>query len=130
MSQQFFPNTIPNINIDPTFVALAASRAVEVDLLSGAIAVKSGNVFLTKAGVAVMTLALPIAGTPDASGDDGKTLTIISTTANAHTVTTPANGIDGSLHIATFSGTLPNVLELKAYQGVWYSVIKLGITNS
>ena len=130
MSQNFFNHSIPNIDIDPAFTALAASRAVEVDANSGAIAIKAGTVFITKAGIAAMTLALPTAGTPDAGGDDGKTLTIVSTTANAHTVTTPTNGIDGSLHIATFSGTLPNVLELKAYQGTWYSVVKLGITNS
>jgi len=59
---------------------------VEVDSADGAIAAKEGYVFITKAGVAALTLPLPTAGMPSVGGDDGKVLTIQSTTANAHTV--------------------------------------------
>lgn len=104
---------------------------VEVDAASGAIGIKAGLVTLTKAGIAVMTLALPVAGTQANGGDDGKVLRIISETANAHTVTTPTNGFNGALHIATFSGTLPNAFELVARNGSWWSVsTNLGVTLS
>lgn len=75
----------------------------------------SGVVLITAAGVAACTLALPIAGT-----DDGKVLMVISTTANAHTVTTPANGLNKTLHIATFAATVGAYVILLAYQGTWY----------
>src|ERR1700676_60534 len=77
-------------------VALDARFAAEeVDGSSAAIGINSGVVYITKAGVAAMTLAAPTAGLPAAGGNDGQELTIVSTTANAHTVTTPANKING-----------------------------------
>lgn len=74
-----------------------------------------GLVMITAAGVAACTLALPIAGT-----DDGKVMGIISTTANAHTVTTPATGLNKTLHIATFAATVGAYLWLVAFNGTWY----------
>jgi hypothetical protein len=88
---------------------------VSAALVDGAIAIKTGTVAITKAGVAALTLAAPTATT-----DDGKVLTIIATTANAHTVTTPAAKLNG-LHIATFGGAVGDSLVLEAYQGVWYT---------
>src|SRR6266436_4691939 len=52
--------------------------AVAVD---GAIAVKNGTVAITKGSACALTLADPIAGT-----DDGCCLTILATTAFAHTI--------------------------------------------
>ncbi len=110
--------------------ALDAWKAVEVDAASGAIASKEGSVFITKAGVAVMTLPLPTAGLPSAGGDDGRELTIITTGAYAHTVTTPAGGLNGASHIATFAAAVGNNIKLKAYNAVWYVESSIGITLS
>lgn len=74
-----------------------------------------GLAMITAAGIAACTLALPIAGT-----DDGKILTIISTTANAHTVTTPAGGLNKTLHIGTFAATVGAYMLLVAFSGTWY----------
>jgi hypothetical protein len=97
-------------------------------------------VFVTKAGVDAMTLATPVAGTYPSSNalgdilgtpnDDGKRILIYSTTAQAHTVTTSANKINGSKHIATFAGAIGDFLELIAFNGVWWVVAQLGITLS
>lgn len=104
---------------------------VETDLVSAAIAIKEGNVFITDASAAAMTLALPTAGLPSAGGDDGRELNIKNTTTGAHTITTPANGINGNKHIATFSGALTDCLQLVSYNGVWYTVgTPSGITLS
>lgn len=72
-------------------------------------------VAVTAAGIATMTLALPVAGV-----DDGKIVCVVSTTANAHTLTTPANGLNKTLHIATFAPTVGAYVWLVAYQGTWY----------
>jgi hypothetical protein len=93
---------------------------------SGAITIGAGKVIINGAGVVALTLALPIAGAPSSGGQDGNTLQILSATAHAHTVTTPANGINGADDTATFSGTLPNVLELTAYNGKWWSTLNVG----
>lgn len=102
----------------------------QIAAANGAITIKEGNVWLTKAGVAAMTLALPIAGQPSAGGDDGRELTILDTTGNAHTVTTPASGINGADHIATFGGTAGQVATLVAYNGSWWVTLKSGVTLS
>jgi hypothetical protein len=72
-------------------------------------------VVLSAAGVATCTLALPVAGV-----DDGKVMCIVSTTANAHTVTTPATGLNKTLHIATFAAAVGAYLWLVAIAGTWY----------
>ena len=95
---------------------------------SGAIAFPANpftEVLLTKAGVGVYTLALPTAGT-----DDGKRLRITSTTAFAHTVTTPALGYDGATHIATFAAAVGNGMLLEASNGTWLVVENTGVTLS
>ncbi len=91
----------------------------------GAINIKNGTAFITKGTAAALTLAAPVAGT-----DDGRELLIVSATAAAHTVTTPANAINGADHIATFGAAIGNVIHLVAYNGVWYMVSQIGITLS
>ena len=108
--------------------AINGSKSVEVDAASGAIALKEGTVVITKAGIAAMTLAAPTAGAQTAGGDDNKKLTILSTTAFAHTITTPANGLNGSLHICTFAANVGSAIELIAYNGAWYMVNDIGAT--
>ena len=105
--------------------ALSAKMPVEVGLVNGAITIKHGLVPLTKAGVAAMTLAAPIAGT-----DDGKMLYIIAATANAHTVTI-ANGLSGvgaGADVGTFGGAVGDRVVLVAYNGIWYPVVNINVT--
>lgn len=83
----------------------------------GAITIKNGVAKVTKAGVAAMTLANPTDVT-----DDGKELTILSTTAQAHTLTVTGGFGNGSTgeDVATFSGAIGDNINLKAYGGYWY----------
>lgn len=121
-------STSPDFNTNLA-AAINGGRVVEVDAASGAIAVKEGTVVITKSsGAAVMTLALPVAGAQTAGGDDGKVLRIVSTTAQAHTVTTPATGYNGATHIATFAANIGSAFELVAYNGSWYMLNTIGIT--
>lgn len=97
---------------------------------SAAIVSTQGKVYLSKGSVGNWTLALPIAGLPSAGGNDGQRLTIISTTAFAHTVTTPASGLNGANHIATFTAAAGNCIEVSALGGVWYTTQLKGVTLS
>lgn len=120
---------------NPTGAALPfpGTSQPPVVTLSGttdAIVVKTGTVMVLNASAAdLMTLANPTSGGPGI-GDDGKTLTIISNTAFAHTITTGAHGINGNKNIATFGAAIGNLIELKAYNGAWYMVLQIGITLS
>lgn len=141
---QTFDSTAPVLYIDDASGAIdqggsstaagtvitGADGAPEIDLVSGAIAVKKGLVIITKAGVAAMTLALPVAGAQSAGGDDGKMLRIISATAQAHTVTTPAAGYNAASTIATFAAAIGNGILLVAKNGTWLVAQSLGITLS
>lgn len=87
----------------------------------------SGSYLVTTAGVDAMTLAAPTSGT-----DDGVTITITSTTANAHTLT--ATGLlktgSASVNLATFAAFAGAGLTLRAYQGLWYVDKSVGVTFS
>jgi hypothetical protein len=79
------------------------------------------------------TAADPIAISPPRAGQgfqDGRIIRIISTTLFAHTLTGPTNIYNGSTHIATASGTLPNTLTFEAYNGIWYVIANIGWTLS
>lgn len=93
----------------------------------GAISIKHGNVVITKAGVAALTLANPTATT-----DDFKTLRIVSTTAHAHTVSNAAgagfNSGGAGSDIATLGGAIGDGLTVMAYQGKWYVVHSVNAT--
>lgn len=80
-----------------------------------------GTAILVAGSAAAMTLAAPVAGAKPA-GQDGNILTIVAADAFAYTVTTPANGYKGSLHIATWSAAIGNNIDLVAYNGTWYPV--------
>lgn len=86
----------------------------------GAIAVPPGDTtyFITKAGVAAMTIVAPTATT-----HDGIRLTFISTTAQAHTLDMASSGINGgSADIGTFGGAAGDGVTIVAYQAHWYEV--------
>ena len=66
-------------------------------------------------------LALPLPG-PQPLGDDGKQIEVIDVSGKLHTITTPANGINGSKHIATWNGTAGSNITLQAWNGSWWTV--------
>jgi hypothetical protein len=86
--------------------------AVTHYIVAGAIPVATGTAGIGSAAALAMTLASPTAL------QDGTTIFVTAETAHAHTVTTPANGINGSKHIVTFAAEGDGV-ELEALGGVW-----------
>lgn len=92
---------------------------------NGAITIQNSAVVVTKAGVAALTLPTPIATT-----HDGIEITVIATTAFAHTVTTQTNKINGASAVATLGGAKGDGITLIAYQGVWYVKRSTNITLS
>ncbi len=109
----------------------AGPQQDKVTVLSGssdAIVVPGTNV-ITTAGVDACTLALPVAGA-FGTGGDGKILRIVSTTANAHTITVATTGhfiLGGTsgtaYHVATFTDAVAgDYLLLLAYNGYWYVI--------
>lgn len=90
---------------------------------SGAITQKSGRAFLTGASATAYTMAAPIAG-----ADDFKLVEVVDTTGHAHAITFPANSINGTLHVATYNGTVGSTLAMRAFGGVWY--VNAGTTVS
>lgn len=98
----------------------------------GAVTQKSGTLFVTKAGVCAMTIADPTSGAPEAGGDDGKVLTVIATTANAHTLSNAAgsgfNAGGAATDVGTFGGAKGDNIVVQAYQGKWYVVSKTNVT--
>lgn len=107
-------------------LAAGIQQPVELGAANGAIAAKTGVVMLTKAGVAAMTLAAPTAGT-----DDGKVLTIVAATANAHTVTQTTPGFNNagtSGDVATFGGAIGDNMVVVAYNGRWHVISLRNVT--
>jgi hypothetical protein len=111
--------------VGPGSPDITAGDKVETEVQSGAIGIKSGTAVIMATSLAALTLALPVAGT-----DDGKTLTILSGTAFAHTVTTPANGINSIYHVVTMNGFIGNSVKLKSYNGTWMADTSTTATNA
>jgi hypothetical protein len=86
---------------------------------------------ISKATAAALTLGVPTAG-----ADDGVQLQFISTTAAAHTITTPAAGDirDGNTSdhdtVATFNSHIGANCTLVAYNGIWYVTDETGVSLS
>lgn len=95
--------------------------AIAVD---GAITIRPGTVYATKAGVLAATLAAPTPTT-----HDGIVIRLVATTANANTLTCPAGTLGGNA-VATFGGAINDYIEVEAYQGVWYPVGEKNIVYS
>jgi hypothetical protein len=111
-----------------TGATVVAKHPVIAVAASGAIAVPTGNTtyFITKAGVAAMTLVDPTATT-----HDGLRLTFISATAESHTLSNAAgsgfNGVGAGADIGTFGGAIGDHLIIEAYQGKWYVIDNVGV---
>ena len=98
---------------------------------SGAIPVQDGLIVLNGAAVQAMTLALPTATNKQGANiADGSQLTVLSAGAYAHTVTTPANGINGNKLTATFAPNVGSNITLVAVNGIWVVLASTGITLS
>lgn len=109
-------------------IANPIQKAPYVASTDGPIDSTKDLVVITKGSAAALTLAAPVAGAASVGGDDGKELSVLSTTAFAHTVTTPANKINGNKLTATFAAAVGNIVEFYAYNGVWYVKNQTGIT--
>ena len=96
---------------------------------AGAIAL-GGKVALKAGSGAAMTLALPAAGAQNAGGQDGMTMKFVSLDAEAYTITTPADGINGADDTATFGGAIGDAMELMAWGGTWVTMSLKGVTLS
>jgi hypothetical protein len=84
----------------------------------GAVTITSGTQFITKAGIALLTVAAP-------SSNDGVEITFISTTANAHQITftgsTLQNGVAATGRItATLAAQAGASLTVVAKGVLWY----------
>jgi hypothetical protein len=115
----------PNATFSPHILrqGIPYQHNVEVVTVNGAIAsIAGGHVYLTKAGVAAMTLAVPFG--------DGAELTITSTTANAHTVTIAAGlaGAGAGADVLTFGGAIGDSITLTSYGGYWHKKSVINVT--
>ena len=115
-------------------LVLQGALAEQYDVISadGAVTQRSGVLFVTKSSACAMTIANPVSGDPMAGGDDGKRLTIVSTTAQAHTLTRSTTGFnDGGsgADVATFGGAKGDGLTIVAYGGKWYIESKINVTT-
>lgn len=93
---------------------------------NGAITIASQVAVITKGTAAAMTLAAPTTGT-----DDGVTITIVSDTAAAHTITATTIGFnkaDAAGDVATLGGAIGDGLAVMAYQGEWLVLNNINAT--
>jgi hypothetical protein len=86
---------------------------------NGAIAIKPGLVLLSKSTAGAYTLAAPVAGPQDQGGQDGITMQIVASTAEAHVVTTPALAFNGVDDTATYGGAIGDSMEITSNGGIW-----------
>jgi len=93
-------------------LAQVASDAVTHAVSSGAIAIANGAIGLGSAGPLAMTLDTPTLA------QDGTVITITAETAQAHTVTTSANKINGGSLVLTFAAQ-GDTVTLEATGQIW-----------
>jgi hypothetical protein len=119
---------LTDLHVDSFTIGSQALPEIEVTQAmtgDGAIAIKSGIVTLSKGSAIAATLANPTATT-----DDFKELTIISLTAQAHTVAVTGgfgNGGAGKVK-STFGGVIGNNIKVIAFGGYWYVIGGQGFT--
>ena len=117
-----------DLTVSALTIGTQAIREVEATQTltgDGAITIKNGTVILNKGSAIAATLANPTATT-----DDFKYLTIISITAQAHTIAVTGgfgNGGAGKV-TATFGTVVGNNVKLVAFGGYWYVIGGQGVT--
>ena len=90
-------------------------QPVQVASANGAInLLDGGQVVITKGSACALTLAVPVR--------NGVELTIISSTAYAHTVTVSGGiaGAGASADVGTFGGAVGDGVTLMSYNSLWY----------
>lgn len=103
-----------------TLAAATIAPNVQVASANGAITIPSGGeslVFITKAGVCALTLGVPT------TAQNGVKITVVATTAHAHTVTAATIGFnagDAGADVGTFGGAIGDGFSVVAYGGEWY----------
>lgn len=110
-------NVVGNVTGNITGGVLAPVVEVTAD---GAITVPTVDTkyVITKAGVAAMTIVNPTDVT-----HDGLTLTFITNTANAHTLTRATTGFNDAGaggDVATWGGAKGDGMQITAWDGKWY----------
>lgn len=108
-----------------TIYADEISPNVQVASANGAITIESGVVAITKGGVCALTLAAPSAA------QNGTMITIVATTAHAHTVTNSSPGFNSagaSGDVATFGGAIGDSMVVVAYGEKWHTVSLRNVT--
>lgn len=93
------------------------TQSVSLVTADGAIAIPDVDTtyFITKAGVAAMTIVAP------STAQNGRRLTFIAATANAHTLDMASSGInEGSADFGTFGGAKGDGVTIVAYNQHWY----------
>ncbi len=106
--------TISGIALVKSIYDVPVGNQLQVPIVAGAIQLKSSTVLIKGSGVIALTLALPTTGV-----HDGMTIRIQSTTASAHTVTTPAVGFNATNTLATFGGAKGDGFEVTAAGVTW-----------
>lgn len=86
----------------------------------GAITIPGGYVILDKAGAIAATLADPTV--------DGLEITVISATAQAHTLDL-VSGVDGgAADVGTYGGAIADRVTLFSYDGSWWTKQNTNVT--
>jgi hypothetical protein len=93
--------------------------------VSAAISEKQGVIRLGSAGALAMTIADPTTGT-----DDGKRLTIVASTAQAHVITVTGGLAGGTNNTLTLGGAIGDMAELEAIAGKWFLRPSINATAS
>lgn len=83
----------------------------------GTITIRDGVVYLSKASAAAITIAAP------STLDNGKVVSVITKTAQAHVITSAVDGFNekGSSGTVTFTAAIGNKVILEAEGGHWYA---------
>ena len=106
-------------------VVLAADGAVDITFPN-----YKSTWLVTKGSAAAITLAAPTTGGQNSGGHDGLVLSVISTTAFAHVITSAVRGFNGkgSSGTATFAAAKGSAVVLEAYNGDWWVRSVSGVT--
>lgn len=117
---------LPNYPLGQAAQVDAQGQTIVTASVDGALAIPTQNtlVLVQKAGVCAMTLAAPT------TAQDGLEMTILSATANAHTVTYTAGfyGDTTSSDVATFAAKVGASMTIKAQGGKWGVVSLANVT--
>jgi hypothetical protein len=113
-------------------MANVPNQAPSLLAASGAVPIVNNAVYhITKAGVAVLTLALPV----DSGGNnlDGIEMTFIDEGGHAHTILcggSPPSGLNAAVGTLTFGGTAGQSVILRSRNGRWWTKAANGVTAS